>query len=68
MLRFRQAMAGTALLYRREIVGRLRRCRRWMVGTGAVGLLAFLAVFYLFKKDSADGRLFIWRNTVESCL
>ena len=62
------ALVGTVLLYRREIAGRLRRCRRWMVGAGVAGLLVLLAVFYLFKKDSADGRLFIWRNTVEACL
>lgn len=58
------ALAGVVLLYRKEIAGRIRISRRWVVGGGVVGLMVVLALVYLLKKDSANGRLFIWQNTI----
>lgn len=58
------ALAGMMLLYRREIAGRIKISRRWVIGGGVVGLMIVLALFYLLKKDSANGRLFIWQNTI----
>lgn len=58
------ALVGVMLLYRREIAGRIKINRRWVVGSGVVGLMIVLALFYLLKKDSANGRLFIWQNTI----
>lgn len=58
------ALAGVILLYRKEIAGRVRISRRWVLGGGVVGLMTVLALFYMLKKDSADGRLFIWQNTM----
>lgn len=58
------ALAGVILLYRKEIAGRVRISRRWVLGGGVVGLMTVMALFYMLKKDSADGRLFIWQNTM----
>lgn len=58
------ALAGVVLLYRKEIAGRIRVSRRWVIGGGVVGLMVVLALVYLLKKDSANGRLFIWQNTI----
>lgn len=61
------AAAGVALLYRKEILKTLGKCRHWMAIAGVVALVGMAAVVYLLKKDSADGRLFIWRNVVAAC-
>lgn len=58
------ALAGVMLLYRKEIAGRIRISRRWVIGGGVMGLMIVLTLFYLLKKDSANGRLFIWQNTI----
>lgn len=58
------ALVGVMLLYRKEIAGRIKISRRWVVSGGVVGLLIVLTLFYLLKKDSANGRLFIWQNTI----
>lgn len=58
------ALAGVVLLYRKEIAGRIRVSHRWVIGGGVVGLMVVLALVYLLKKDSANGRLFIWQNTI----
>lgn len=58
------ALVGVMLLYRREMARRVRIGRPWIVGGGIGGVLIVLALFYLLKKDSADGRLFIWQNTI----
>ena len=54
------------LLYRREIAARVNMRRRWVIGGGVVGMIVVLTLFYLLKKDSANGRLFIWQNTVSA--
>ena len=58
------ALVGVMLLYRKEIAGRIKISRRWVIGGGAMGLMIVLTLFYLLKKDSANGRLFIWQNTI----
>lgn len=58
------ALTGVMLLYRREIAGHLRISRRWMIGGGVIILITVMGLFYLLKKDSANGRLFIWQNTI----
>ena len=58
------ALVGVMLLYRREIVAWGNTRRRWVIGGGIVGMIVVLMLFYLLKKDSANGRLFIWQNTV----
>lgn len=58
------ALAGVMLLYRKEIAGRIKISRRWVIGGGVMGLMIVLTLFYLLKKDSANGRLFIWQNTI----
>lgn len=58
------ALAGVMLLYRKEIAGRIKISRRWVLGGGVMGLMIVLTLFYLLKKDSANGRLFIWQNTI----
>ena len=58
------ALAGVMLLYRKEIAGRIKISRRWVIGGGVLGLMIVLTLFYLLKKDSANGRLFIWQNTI----
>ena len=60
------ALLGVMLLYRRELAGRIKMNRRWVVGGGVVGLMLVLVLFYLLKKDSANGRLFIWQNTISA--
>ena len=60
------ALVGVMLLYRREIVAWGNTRRRWVIGGGIVGMIVVLTLFYLFKKDSANGRLFIWQNTVSA--
>lgn len=58
------ALAGVMLLYRKEIAGRIKIKRRRVIGVGVMGLMVVLALFYLLKKDSANGRLFIWQNAI----
>ena len=58
------ALVGVMLLYRKEIAGRIKISRRWVIGGGGMGLMIVLTLFYLLKKDSANGRLFIWQNTI----
>lgn len=60
------ALVGVMLLYRREIVAWVNTRRRWVIGGGIVGMIVVLTLFYLLKKDSANGRLFIWQNTVSA--
>ena len=60
------ALVGVMLLYRREIAARVNMRRRWVIGGGVVGMIVVLTLFYLLKKDSANGRLFIWQNTVSA--
>lgn len=60
------ALVGVMLLYRREIVSWGNTRRRWVIGGGIVGMIVVLTLFYLLKKDSANGRLFIWQNTVSA--
>ena len=60
------ALVGVRLLYRREIVAWGNTRRRWVIGGGIVGMIVVLTLFYLLKKDSANGRLFIWQNTVSA--
>ena len=60
------ALVGVMLLYRREIVAWGNTRRRWVIGDGIVGMIVVLMLFYLLKKDSANGRLFIWQNTVSA--
>ena len=60
------ALVGVMLLYRREIVAWGNTRRRWVIGGGIVGMIVVLMLFYLLKKDSANGRLFIWQNTVSA--
>ena len=60
------ALVGVMLLYRREIVAWGNTRRRWVIGGGIVGMIIVLTLFYLLKKDSANGRLFIWQNTVSA--
>lgn len=60
------ALVGVMLLYRREIVAWGNTRRRWVIGGGIVGMIVVLTLFYLLKKDSANGRLFIWQNTVSA--
>lgn len=54
------AAVGMILLYRQKIVRYIheRRYRVWMV----LVVLVFLSLVYGLKTDSANGRLFIWRN------
>lgn len=58
------ALAGVMLLYRKEILGRIKINRRRVIGVGVMGLMVVFASFYLLKKDSANGRLFIWQNAI----
>lgn len=58
------ALAGVMLLYRKELARRIKISRRWVIGGGVMGLMIILMLFYLLKKDSANGRLFIWQNTI----
>lgn len=60
------ALVGVMLLYRREVVAWGNTRRRWVIGGGIVGMIVVLTLFYLLKKDSANGRLFIWQNTVSA--
>ena len=60
------ALVGVMLLYRREIAASVNMRRRWVIGGGVVGMIVVLTLFYLLKKDSANGRLFIWQNTVSA--
>ena len=60
------ALVGVMLLYRGEIVSWGNTRRRWVIGGGIVGMIVVLTLFYLLKKDSANGRLFIWQNTVSA--
>ena len=60
------ALVGVMLLYRREIAAWVNTRRRWVIGGGIVGMIVVLMLFYLLKKDSANGRLFIWQNTVSA--
>ena len=60
------ALVGVMLLYRREIAAWVNTRRRWVIGGGIVGMIVVLTLFYLLKKDSANGRLFIWQNTVSA--
>ena len=60
------ALVGVMLLYRGEIVSWGNTRRRWVIGGGIVGMIVVLMLFYLLKKDSANGRLFIWQNTVSA--
>lgn len=60
------ALVGVMLLYRREIVAWGNTRRRWVIGGGIVGMIVVLMLFYLLKKDSANGRLFIWQNRVSA--
>ncbi|MBO4958405.1 MAG: O-antigen ligase family protein [Butyricimonas sp.] len=60
------ALVGVMLLYRREVVAWGNTRRRWVIGGGIVGMIVVLMLFYLLKKDSANGRLFIWQNTVSA--
>ncbi|QRO51027.1 O-antigen ligase family protein [Butyricimonas virosa] len=60
------ALVGVMLLYRREIVAWGNTRRRWVIGGGIVGMIVVLMLFYLLKKDSANGRFFIWQNTVSA--
>ena len=61
------ALVGVMLLYRGEIAAWVNMRRRWVIGGGIVGMIVVLTLFYLLKKDSANGRLFIWQNTVSAC-
>lgn len=58
------AVVGVILLYRKEIVCWMKRSRGWVTGGGIAGVMIVLALFYGLKKDSANGRLFIWQNTI----
>lgn len=58
------AAVGVILLYRKGIIRWMKRSRRWVIGGGIVGVMIVLALFYGLKKDSANGRLFIWQNTI----
>lgn len=58
------ASAGVMLLYRKELAARIRSRRRGVIAGGVAGAAVVLSLFYLLKKDSADGRLYIWQNTV----
>ena len=60
------ALVGVMFLYRREIAAWVNTRRRWVIGGGIVGMIVVLMLFYLLKKDSANGRLFIWQNTVSA--
>ena len=60
------ALVGVMLLYRGEIAAWVNMRRRWVIGGGIVGMIVVLMLFYLLKKDSANGRLFIWQNTVSA--
>lgn len=60
------ALVGVMLLYRGEIAAWVNTRRRWVIGGGIVGMIIVLTLFYLLKKDSANGRLFIWQNTVSA--
>ena len=55
--------------FRKEVflwVGRLPRAWQWGAGIVCASvLLGSLYAVYLFKKDSADGRLLIWRCALE---
>ena len=59
-------LVGVMLLYRGEIAAWVNMRRRWVIGGGIVGMIVVLTLFYLLKKDSANGRLFIWQNTVSA--
>ena len=45
-----------------------RTPKSFWIRTGIItfGIVAFLLLMFVFKKDSADGRLFIWKNTLHS--
>ncbi len=58
------ALVGVMLHDRKENAGRIKISRRWVIGGGVMGLMIVLTLFYLLKKDSANGRLFIWQNTI----
>lgn len=58
------AAVGVILLYRKGIIRWMKRSRGWVIGGGMVGVMIVLALFYGLKKDSANGRLFIWQNTI----
>ena len=60
------ALVGVMLLYRGEIAAWVNMRRRWVICGGIVGMIVVLTLFYLLKKDSANGRLFIWQNTVSA--
>lgn len=61
------AVVGCLALYRKDIFRRLQSassCRLLKWGGLVFLLLLFIACIYLFKKDSANGRLLIWKNTL----
>ena len=62
------AAAGLMLLYRKEIQDAVKRVKyKTIVWIGITGLAVILSGIYLMKKDSADGRLLIWRNGIVAC-
>ncbi|MDR2585252.1 MAG: O-antigen ligase family protein [Prevotellaceae bacterium] len=42
-----------------------RRIKKWIVGTICVALFAVVGATYWIKKDSADGRVLIWKISVQ---
>lgn len=62
------AAAGLGLLYRKEIREALKSVRyRAIVWVSSAAIVVILSGVYLMKKDSADGRLFMWRNGIVAC-
>lgn len=62
------AVVGLMLLYRKEIREAVTNVRyKAIVWVGVAGVVVILSGVYLMKKDSADGRLFMWRNGIAAC-
>ena len=60
----RTGIAALLVVGMAEIAGRWegwRRLPRWVWGAGVVVAVGVSVALYLWKKDSADGRLLIWR-------
>lgn len=51
------------VFFKDKVKDLLRKYRRWVI-VGTVLLLMGMAGAYLMKRDSADGRLFIWKVTL----
>lgn len=62
------AMAGSALALRGGIMPRIRKAGRGWLIAGILALSVGAAGLYIVKKDSADGRLLIWKVAAEAAL